>query len=396
MAAYAFTDTVDSVLRLLPRFARPPRPGEPQPLAGEGPAFCPDAAPAGLDVAGLRESARRLGVLPPDGLGWFGRLVRERLRRSLSGRPSRDWESLYPGLDADERAARHVAHVARRAALSGGLSAAGAHVGEAVTILTEGLAAPICVPAVVASIAGTLVASAKAQIDLVFDLGSIHGVAFDVNDTAELAAIFDLALSPGRATACAPAGHAARPPGGDEMFARLGRSLLEDATLGLLPFVGIPYSAVGNYRAMMSVGAAACGSIRRRLALRDAIAGLASGASSALLLEGAWLLATVDGVATHEELLIVAALARALPDEERSRALRLDALDERAFLERLAAERAALVGALVVVAGLRGPTRHPERRFLARVGDAAGIAVDLARVDAIHRALDAGPCPAAN
>jgi hypothetical protein len=262
-------------------------------------------------------------------------------------------------------------------------------VGEAVTVLTEGLAAPICVPAVVASIGGDVVANAKAQIDLVFDLASIHGAPFDVDDTDELAVVLDLALFGGRA------GPWPGPGAADEILARIGRGLLEDAALALVPFVGIPFSAVGNYRAALRAGAVARGWIRRRVALRDALVGLGSSASSALLLEGAWLLATADGVATHEELLVLAALARALPGEERPGVSCLDAVDEGAFLARAAAlapgDRAALVGGLVVVAGLRGPTRHPEQRFLARVGDATGLAIDLRRVDAIHRALDGGP-----
>src|SRR5262249_15014377 len=138
-------------------------------------------------IDALREHARRIGVLPPESAGWLGKLVRERVRRSLSGRATPDWDGLYPGLTLDQRAARHVARAARRAALCGGISAAGAHVGETVTLLTEGLAAPICVPAVVAAIAGEAAASAKVQIDLVFDLASMHRAPFDPGDAAELA-----------------------------------------------------------------------------------------------------------------------------------------------------------------------------------------------------------------
>ena len=55
-----------------------------------------------------------------------------------------------------------------------------------------------------------------------------------------------------------------------------------------------------------------------------------------------------------------------------------------------AQERASLLDALVVTAGLRGPTRHPERRFLQRVGDALGGTVDFAQIDAVHQHLDEG------
>jgi hypothetical protein len=392
MAPHALTD---AVLQMFPRFARPLRPSTLQPVVGPEPAFC-------RDVEGLRASARRLGVLPQDGLGWFGKLVREHVGRSLAERTAPDWESLYPGLSADARAERHVAHAARRAALSGGLAAAGAHVGEVVTLLTEGLAAPICVPAVVASLAGEIVATAKVQIDLIFDLGSIYGVPSDVSDTAQLAEIFDLALHAGKETGARCAGDALPAATEDEILARLGRAILEDAMLGLVPFVGIPFSAAGSYRATARVGAVARRFVRRRAALREALRGLPWQAPRALLLEGAWLLATASGVTTNEELLIVAAIARSLSPEERSAALHgarhIDAPDERCWLERAssldARERAALADALVVVAGLRGPTRHPERRFLVSAGAALGLPLDLARVDAIHCALDGGPCPA--
>lgn len=402
-ASHTLTDTVGAVLRRLPRFRRSTRPGNLPAFADGKPALCPDATPAGAEVERLRESARRLGVLPPEALGWFGTLLRERLRRSLADRTTLDWERLYPGLTVDERADRHVARAARRSALAGGLSAAGAHVGEAVTLLTDGLAAPLCVPAILASLASEVVASAKVQIDLVFDLASIHGAAFDVSDTAELAAIFELALHAGGATGAGRAGHEACRSTEDEILARLGRALLEDALLGLVPFVGIPFSAATSYRATLRVGAVARRSLRRRVALREALRGLASRASPALLLEGVWLLATADGRATHEELLVLASVARALACDERAaldRLDRLDATDERRWLAAAvsleAKERAVLFDALLVIAGLRGPTRHPERRFLARVGDALGLGVDFSRIDAIHQLLEEGSGGASN
>lgn len=351
------------------------------------PAFCPDDGPLALDH--LRDCARRLGALRAESRGWFGELVQARMRRSLAERSSFPWEQTYPALGVDERAERHVASAARRAALCGGLSAVGAHVGEAVTLLTEGLAAPLCVPAVVASIAGEVVACAKVQIDLVFDLASIYGVAFDPEDTAELASIFELALRGGRDGGAEP--QAAGPTAEDALLARLGRGLLEDAMLGLVPFVGIPFNAVSNYRATLRVGASARKSLRRRLALRDALGGDAFRAAPALLLEGAWLLATVDGVATQEELLVVAAVARALVPDTRRVLERLHACDERRWLERVGAlddrERAALHDALCITAALRGPTRHPERCFLVRAGDALRLPVDFARIEATRDRL---------
>lgn len=382
------TNTVGSALRRLPRWLRSGRPGESPAARSELAAVCPDGF--AVNVASLRHAARRLGVLPPEAIGWFGALVRERLRRSLVERTTRDWERVYPGTTVDERAQRHIAVAARRSAVCGGLSAAGAHVGEAVTILTEGLAAPMCVPAIVASIAGEVVASAKVQIDLVFDLASFYGVAFDVSDTAELAGIFDLALHSGKPSTAGPDGELRR-SNGDEMLSRLGRGLLEEGMLGLVPFVGIPYSVLHSHRATARVGAVARSRLRCRVALSEALRSATFRAAPGLLLEGAWLLATVDGTATHDELLIVASIARAVAPDGPSALARLDASEERSWLARAASlqagERAALLDALVITAGLRGPTRLPERRFLARVSDALGLTVDFARIEVIHRRL---------
>lgn len=48
---------------------------------------------------------------------------------------------------------------------------------------------------------------------------------------------------------------------------------------------------------------------------------------------------------------------------------------------------------MVVVARLRGPTRYPERRFLAHAGTALGFPIDFARIQVIHHGLD-GAWPA--
>jgi hypothetical protein len=202
---------------------------------------------------------------PQGGQGWFCTVLSERLRRSAGRRAARDWRAVYPNATAEERADAHVAHVARLAALYGGLSAASGHIGEAVTVLTGGAAAPLCVPAVMASLTGEVLASTKAQIDLVLDLGSIYGVAFETSDMGEIIAILDLALRAG------DAGAGATPSCTDnEILVRLGRSLFESAVLGLVPLVGIPCSAAARYRSIARVGAHARGVLRRRVAQRNA------------------------------------------------------------------------------------------------------------------------------
>jgi hypothetical protein len=113
-----------------------------------------------------------------------------------------------------------------------------------------------------------------------------------------------------------------------------------------------------------------------------------------LLLEGAWLLVVADGIATHDEILIVAAIAARTPPDAVPWISRLERADEAGWIaaaRRLEPrDRALLMNGLLVTAGLRGPTRHPERSFLDRAGAALGLRVDFDRVDAILRALDGG------
>lgn len=211
---------------------------------------------------------RRIAVLPPQDLGWFGALLRGWVGRSLAKRTVRDWERLYPGLSADARADRRIARAARLSALSGALTAAGALVGEALTIVTDGLAAPIGLSAAAVSVATQIIASAKVQIDLVHDLASIYGVSSDGRNTTELAEVFDLVFDAGKARGAWRGGGVSRPATDRAILTRLGLRIVENATLGLVPLVGIPVSAVRSYRATVRVGEAARRVLRRRAALR--------------------------------------------------------------------------------------------------------------------------------
>jgi hypothetical protein len=334
-----------------------------------------------------------MGALPEGDLGWFGALVKERLLRSLGEREQRDWDAVYPGLDVDERAIRHTKLAARKAALYGAVSSAGAHVGEAATVLTEGLLAPLCVPAVVASLTGEVVATAKVQIDLAFDLASIYGAPIDVNDAAAVAAIFELALCSGD-RGDDEAWQRRRAFADQAIFARLGRALMQDAALGLVPFLGLPVAASGSYRRTMRVGEVARRMLRRRAALSAALEAPVFEAAPALLLEGTWLLIVADGVATDDEIFIVASIAARSAPGRAPWTSRLEQADEAGWLaaaRRLAPrDRARLMNALLGTAGLRGPLKHPERAFLTRAGAALEVMLDFDRVDAILRALDAG------
>ncbi len=68
-----------------------------------------------------------------------------------------------------------------KASVAGAFASAGASAGELLSLFTEGLGAPIGVPAIVVSMCGEAAYTAMLQIDLACDLGSVYGVTFDVD-----------------------------------------------------------------------------------------------------------------------------------------------------------------------------------------------------------------------
>jgi tellurite resistance protein len=123
---------------------------------------------------------------------------------------------------------------------------------------------------------------------------------------------------------------------------------------------------------------------------------LASVADPSALVEGAWLLATVDGEAEHEEVLALALLMDQLEPEQR-KVLELDRAlgdDEEAWFETLALlppeMHEPLLDTLCLVAATDKQLAASERRFLRRVGKALGRDIDVARVERICGHLSRG------
>jgi tellurite resistance protein len=381
-----------------------------------------------LDLGLLRQAAKHLrGESLRDGT-WFKKLIADHVKEHHKAISAATWDAVYPGLDAEARAERHIAKVAWKASAAGAVASLGASTGELLALVTEGLAAPVGVPAAMLSMGLEGSYTALLQVDLACDLASIYGVPFDPDDAGEIATLFAVALdvearAPQKRTG-AERVHTTEGEGLEarlieleegEVATRIGRKLIEDAVVrNIIPFAGIPVSARWNFIGTHRLGAKVNRYIRYRRALRRAYARIDCQrvADPMLLIEGAWILATSDGDPTHEEMLAIAALAEASGhgDSGDSRALadppsdgtlrsRIDTSkarveDEDEWLERVAKSPAsshdAILETLYLVAATDRELQTGERRILRRVGKALGRTVDFDRVEQICRHLADG------
>src|SRR5262249_60832348 len=108
---------------------------------------------------------------------WFRKAALEHMRRHSTNVACAYWDKAFPKLDVEKRADTVIARACRRASVAGVLASAGASTGEIVSIFTEGLAAPIGVPAVALLMCSEAAYTTLLQIDLACGLGSIYRVA---------------------------------------------------------------------------------------------------------------------------------------------------------------------------------------------------------------------------
>src|SRR5262249_22661031 len=145
------------------------------------------AAEHRFDLAMLREAAKYLKAQSLKDGTWFKKLVANHAKSHQSMVTTGSWDAVYPGLDAEARAEKHIERVAIKAAAAGAVASIGCSTGELLALVTEGLAAPIGVPAAMISMGLEAAYTALLQIDLACDLASIHGVPFDPDNMGELA-----------------------------------------------------------------------------------------------------------------------------------------------------------------------------------------------------------------
>ncbi len=368
------------------------------------------------ELSQLRDAARQMGVDKLRDGSWFRRIVAAHVKKHCATITADHWETKYPGLDVETRARKQIRGVAGRAAATGAFASVGASTGELLSLFTDGLAAPVGVPAAMMSMALEAGYTALLQIDLVCDLASIYGVPFDPDDVGEVATLFGLSLDidikekkkKGERGGNGDDGDAEAPRGltsklieleDGDVATRIGRKLLEDSVVkNIVPVLGLGIAARWNYVATSKVAAAARKYIRYRCALQHALAklDLSHVTDPAVLVEGAWLIATVDGDAEHEEVMAVAAIMDCLPEDKRKE-LELDRTlgdDEEQWFEDLAkvpsSMHDSLLDVLYLVAATDKEVQASERRFLRRVGKALGREIDFPRIERICDHLSCG------
>jgi hypothetical protein len=246
------------------------------------------------------------------------------------------------------------------------------------------------VPVAFASVTTETIHAAVAQVDLACDLAALYGVRFDVDDSGELATLFDIALRPGGSSSREAARSrlaAWLAPPDRALLSRLARHLVEDAVLGLVPLAGVPGSALSCYVTTKRLGRSVHDYVRKRRAVSETLSHVLEepGLDKTLLLEGAWLLASCDDDVTHDELFVLAALARSIPSGQRPSTAWLRFVGEGVWVVRMTfaddEKRHQILGALQTVSALFGGVTDTEARFLGRVGDALGEPIDVKRIE---------------
>jgi hypothetical protein len=367
------------------------------------------AGPLVDDKAYFRDAARTLGVDKLRDGSWFRRLVAKHAKHHAATMTIAHWEKVYPRLDVEERAHREIARVARKTSMTGAVASAGSSAGELLSLVTDGVGAAVGIPVAVGSMLLEAAYTTLLQIDLACDLASIYGVPFDGDDVGEVATLFGLALEVDvRASKAVEEDEKEAPSGltrslmeleDGAVAKRIGKKLIEEAIIrNIAPVIGIAISARWNYVATKKIGATVKRYARYRDALRRACQKLHFDRVSdpGRIIEGAWLLATVDGEAGHEEVMALAYIMDQLPADKR-REVEIDKTlgdDEEAWFEDIATLPAEMHGPLLdtlyMIAATDKALEPPERRFLRRVGKALGREIDFERVAQICRHLSDG------
>jgi hypothetical protein len=365
------------------------------------------------EVEKLRGAAKQIGVDKIREGNWLQRFIGEHVKEHLAAYEAERWEARYPGMDLERRATAEIKRVARKAAAAGMVASTGASTGEILTLLGEGLGAPVGVPIAIVSMVLEAAYTSLLQVDLACDLASMYGVPFDADDVGEVATLFGLSLDVDvkkRRPAHEEDGKPELESDGGltsklqelqegEIAKRIGKKLMEEAVMrNAIPFLGIPISARWNYVATRRLGKTVKKYMRYRRALVRSCAALRLDAVGhpALLVEGAWLLATTDGDAGHEEVMALALIMDQLPEAQR-RAIELDKAlgdDEEEWFVELAKAPPEMYDPMLdvffLIAATDKEVQAAERRFLRRVGKVIGREIDFARLERICRHLADG------
>jgi tellurite resistance protein len=346
---------------------------------------------------------------------WMQRFIYREIEQRTRTRGATYWDQQFPGLSPENRAQARIRRMLTRSTVAGVAAAAGASTAEVLSIAGEGLTALGAIPLGLLSVGAEMVYTTALEIDLAFDLASIYGVPFAHDDVGEISTLLALAL--GVDLVDEPHVHD-KPvaPGETKMFRVMRQMHREDFAQSVakgvvrqavlrnaVPVVGVIVSAAWNLIVLRRFADQVHTAVRQRLAITRACRDLHLGEPRAarIILDGAWLMATVDGNVGHHESLVLATLIDSLPVPQRIAANEASfSDDEEEWFERMLTldEKAqdVLIDVLSLAASADGALVTPERRLLRRVAKALGRNIDLAQLERKMARLREGTASSAN
>jgi tellurite resistance protein len=332
---------------------------------------------------------------------WMQRFILREIEQRTLTRGTAYWDAVFPGLAPEQRATQRIGRMLTRATVAGVAAAAGASSAEVLSVATDGAATAVAVPLGIVSVGAELLYTTALQIDLAFDLASIYGVPFADDDVGEISTMLALAVGvnlvreptqhdkPGREEEGTKPWRVLRQMQRNDFSKRLSSAVVQQSILrNVVPVAGVLVSAVWNQVMLRRFARQVHTAVRQRQAIVEALRDvhLPDPASSRVVLEGAWLIATVDGDLGHYEALALSTLIDALKLPERISVHEASfSDDEEAWFRRIvgidAVTQAVLIDVLALVASADGELTTPERRFLRRIAAALGCHIDLLAIE---------------
>ena len=348
----------------------------------------------------VRTAVRELRRGENEASSYLHRFIEHELEQRLEQRSRAYWDQLFPGLPPEERAVRRIRRMLTRATVAGVVAGAGASAAELLSIVTDGTAAAAAVPLGLASVGAEMLYITALEIDLAFDLATIYDVPFGQDAVGEIATLLGLAL--GVSLSDEPSLHDQPVTAGEtkpwrvlrqmqrgDFSKRVSKALIQQSVLrNVVPVAGVVVSAVWNQIVLRRFARAVHTAMRQRLMIVRTFerVKLDDPTSARIVLDGAWLLATADGVIGHPEALALSTLIRSLGLPERIATSEPSVVeDEEGWFERLGSldpkAHGVLLDVLALVASTDGDFTTAERRFLRRVAKTLGCTIDLVSVE---------------
>ncbi len=208
---------------------------------------------------------------------WFTELILAHINRLQERLANGTFDARHAHLPPDERRKRIIAEDSWHAATAGALGATGSNAGGILSLVTDGLAAPVGIPAAALSMIAEAAYTALVHVNLVCELATIYGVPFHADEQDDVVSIFSVALgveqdaTPTQKPRVKKKGSPAELLAGvitsdeKDVGKRVGNQLLEESVMrNIGPLVGMVVSARWNYQATKRIGASAMAHIAKR------------------------------------------------------------------------------------------------------------------------------------